>query len=327
MKRREFITLFGGALAAWPLAARAQQPAMPVVGFLGTGTPADWANFVTAFHAGLGEAGYQVGRNVAIEFRWAEGQGSRLPALAAELAGRQVAVIMSSAGIAAARAARTASPSTPIVFVMGGDPVKFGMVASLNRPGGNVTGVSFLLNVLVAKRIELLRAMVPAASKIGLLFNPDNPNGVDDTAAAQAAARALGQETHVVHARTDQDFEAAFASLKEQRVGALFVASDVLFLSRRDRLVALAARHAIPANYDRRELAAAGGLFSYGTSFPDAHRLAGAYVGRILKGEKPADLPVVQATKFELVINLKTAKSLGLDVPANLLAISDEVIE
>jgi putative ABC transport system substrate-binding protein len=300
---------------------------MPVVGFLGNGTPTDWAPFVAAFREGLGETRYQVGRNVDIEFRWAEGQGRRLPALAADLAGRQVSVIMSSAGIATARAARAASPSTPIVFVMGGDPVKFGMVASLNRPGGNVTGVSFLLNVLVAKRIELLRTMVPAASKIGLLFNPDNPNAEGDTAAAHEAARALGQATHVVYARTDQDFEAAFASLKEQQVGALFVSSDVLFLSRRDRLVELAAGHAIPANYDRRELAAAGGLFSYGTSFPDAHRLAGGYVGRILKGEKPADLPVVQATKFELVINLKTAKSLGLDVPPTLLALADEVIE
>ena len=324
MKRREFITLLGGA-AAWPPAARGQ--AMPVVGFLASGSPSAWEHFVASFRQGLSEAGYEVNRNVAIEFRWAEGQGSRLPALAADLARRSVSVIVPSIGIVAARAAMAASPSIPFVFVMGGDPVKLGVVASINRPGGNVTGVSFLLNVLAAKRVELLRAMVPTAARIGLLFNPDNPNAEADTAAAQEAARALGQETHLVHVRAEGELDAAFASLVEQRIAALFVGSDPLFVGRRDRLVALAARHGIPANYDRRELAEAGGLFSYGTNFADAHRLVGVYVGRILKGEKPADLPVLQPTKFELVINVKTAKSLGLDIPSTLLALADEVVE
>jgi putative ABC transport system substrate-binding protein len=298
-----------------------------VIGFLATGSPAAWEHFVAAFRQGLSETGYEDRRNVWIDFRWAEGQGSRLPALAAELAGRSVSVIVPSAGIVATRAAMAASPSIPIVFVMGGDPVKFGIVASINRPGANVTGVSFLLNVLAAKRVELLRAMVPAATKIGLLFNPDNPNAEADSAAAQEAARALGQTTHLVQVRTEGEFDAAFASLVQQRVAALFVASDPLFVSRRGQLVALAARHRIPANYDRRELVEAGGLFSYGTNFADAHRLVGAYVGRILKGEKPADLPVLQPTKFELVINVKTAKALGLEIAPTLLALSDEVIE
>jgi putative tryptophan/tyrosine transport system substrate-binding protein len=247
--------------------------------------------------------------------------------LAAELAGRSVSVIVPSAGIVATRAAMAASPSIPIVFVMGGDPVKFGLIASINRPGANVTGVSFLLNVLAAKRVELLRAMVPAATKIGLLFNPDNPNAEADSAAAQEAARGFGQTTHLVQVRTEGEFDTAFASLVQQRVGALFVASDPLFVNRRGQLVALAAQHRIPANYDRRELVEAGGLFSYGTNFADAHRLVGVYVGRILKGEKPADLPVLQPTKFDLVINLKTAKALGLEIPPTLLALADEVIE
>ena len=300
---------------------------MPVIGFLATGSPSVWEHFVAAFRQGLGEAGYEVNRNVAIEFRWAEGQGSRLPALAAELAGRSVSVIVPSIGIVAIRAAMAASRSIPIVFVMGGDPVKLGAVASINRPGGNATGVSFLLNVLAAKRVELLRAMVPTATRIGLLFNPDNPNAEADTAAAQAAARALGQESHLVHVRTEGEFDAAFASLVQQRVAALFVGSDPLFVNGRGQLVALAARHRIPTNYDRRESAEAGGLFSYGTNYADAHRLVGVYVGRILKGEKPADLPVVQPTRFELVINVKTAKALGLDIPPTLLALADEVIE
>ena len=307
MRRRTFISLLGGA-AAWPLAAGAQ-PATPVIGFLATGSSAGWAHFVAAFRQGLKETGYEEDRNVAIEFRWAEGQGSRLPALAAELAGRSVSAIVPSVGIVAARAAMAASATIPIVFVMGGDPVRLGAVASINRPGGNVTGVSFQLNVLAAKRVELLRAMVPTATKIGLLFNPDNPNAEADTAAAQAAARAFGQETHLVHVRSAGEFDAAFASLVQQGVGALFVASDPLFVGRRDQLVTLATRHKIPANYDRRELAEAGGLFSYGTNFADAHRLVGIYVGRILKGEKPADLPVLQPTKFELVINAKTASA------------------
>ena len=220
-----------------------------------------------------------------------------------------------------------ASATIPIVFVMGGDPVRLGAVASINRPGGNVTGVSFQLNVLAAKRVELLRAMVPTATKIGLLFNPDNSNAEADTAAAQAAARAFGQETHLVHVRSAGEFDAAFASLVQEGVGALFVASDPLFVARRDQLVTLTTRHKIPANYDRRELAEAGGLFSYGTNFADAHRLVGIYVGRILRGEKPADLPVLQPTKFELVINAKTARSQNIEIPDRLLALADEVIE
>jgi ABC-type uncharacterized transport system substrate-binding protein len=327
MKRREFLTLLGGAAASLPLAALAQQPAMPVIGFLATGSPSAWAHFVAAFRQGLSETGYDDGRNVWIEFRWAEGQGNRLPALAAELVGRSVSVIVPSVGTVAARAAKAASSSIPIVFLMGGDPVQLGMVASINRPGANVTGVSLLLNVLAAKRVELLRAMVPAVTKIGLLFNPDNPNGEADAAAAVEAARSLRQETHLVHVRTEGELDAAFTSLVQERVGALFVASDPLFVSRRDQLVALAARHRIPANYDRREFAEAGGLFSYGTNFADGHRLIANYVGRILKGEKPADLPVLQPTKFELVINAKAAKTLGVDVPATLLAVADEVID
>jgi putative tryptophan/tyrosine transport system substrate-binding protein len=325
MRRRDVIKAIAAAAAAWPLVAQAQ-PATPVIGFLGSGSVSGWAHFVAAFRQGLGEAGYHEGRNVALEFRWGEGQGGRLPALAGELVPR-AAVILASVGIVATRAAQAATRTVPVVFVMGGDPVKLGVVASLNRPGANVTGVSFLLNVLAAKRIELLRAMVPTGDGIGLLFNPDNPNAESDAAAAETAARALGQRTHLVHVRTGDEFESAFARLAEQGVGGLFVGSDPLFVSRRDRLVALAARHRIPANYDRREMTDAGGLFSYGTNFADAHRLAGAYVGRILRGEKPADLPILQPTKFELVINLKTAKSLGLNVPPNVLALADEVIE
>jgi putative ABC transport system substrate-binding protein len=325
MNRRSFMVLLGGT--AWPLAARAQQPAGPIVGFLGSGTPADWVHFVTAFRQGLGEAGYQDGRNAGIEFRSAEGQGSRLPALAADLAGRRVSVIVASVGIVAARAALAASADTPVVFVMGGDPVALGVVDSLNRPGGRVTGVSSLLNVLAAKRIGLLRDLVPTATVIGLLVNPDNPNAEADAAAARAAADAFGQETHVAHARSERDLDSAFASLRQQRVGALFVASDPLFLNARSRLTRVAASLGVPAIYDRRELTEAGGLLSYGTNFADAHRLAGVYVGRILRGEKPADLPVLQPTKFELVINVRTAKALGLDIPSTLLALADEVIE
>jgi ABC-type uncharacterized transport system substrate-binding protein len=326
MRRRDFVLALGGATVAWPLAARAQQ-APPVIGFLGTGAASEWSAYVAAVRQGLAEAGYEDGRNLKIEFRWAEGQGSRLPELASALGSRAPAAIVASVGIAAARAVKAASPGIPTVFVMGGDPVGLGMVASLNRPGGNVTGISFQLNVLAAKRVGLLRELLPTAIVLGLLVNPSNPNAESDTREAQAAARSLGQQTHVVHVRSGSDFDAAFASLVERGAAALFVASDPLFLSRRDRLVMLAAAHRLPAIYDRRELAAAGGLISYGSNFADAHRLVGGYVGRILKGEKPGDLPVVQATKFELVLNLKTAKALGLEVPDKLLALADEVIE
>ena len=326
MRRRQFITLVGGVAAAWPLAAGAQQ-AKPVIGFLGTQDSAGWAGFVAAFRQGLADTGFEDGRNVTIEFRWAEGQPSRLPELAAELVRAQAAVIIPSAGSLAIRAARSASERVPVVFVLGGDPVKLGLVSSLNRPDRNMTGVSFLLNILVAKRIALLHELVPNATALGLLFNPDNPNAEADTAEAQAAARGLHLQTHVVHVRTAADFDAAFAGLIERRVTMLFVASDPLFVGRRDRLVTLAATHGLAAIYDRREIAAAGGLISYGTNFADAHRQAGVYAGRILKGAATADLPVLQATKFELVINLKAAKALGIEVPPKLLFTADEVIE
>lgn len=310
-----------------PVAAHAQQPAMPVIGFLGAWTAAAGAGYMAGFRQGLSEAGYVDGRNVTIEFRWAENRPDRLSALAADLVGRQVTVIVTSAGTALALAAKAATPTIPVVFVMGGDPVKFGLVASLNRPGGNLTGVSFLLNVLVAKRLQVLHELVPTARAIGLLVNPNNPNTVSDTKNVEAAARALRLQTHVVTARTERDFDAAFATLVEQRVGALFVAPDPLFLGGRDQLIGLAARHALPAIYDRRELVAAGGLISYGTDMTDAHRQAGIYAGRILKGAKPADLPVIQPTKFELVINMKTATALGVTIPPPLLLQVDQVIE
>jgi putative ABC transport system substrate-binding protein len=325
MKRREFITLVGGAAAAWPLAARAQQQAMSVVGFIGFSSAADWKAFVNAFQHGLAESGYTEGRNVAVQYRWAEYQTDRLPAIVADLIAQRVAVLVPSAGIVSALAAKTATSITPIVFIVGGDPVKLGLVKSLNRPGGNLTGVSFLLNVLVAKRMQVLHDLVPHATVAGLLINPNNPNADSDARDAISAASALGAQIRQVEARSD--FEAAFARLSEQRVAALFVASDSLFLAKREPLVDLAARYAVPAIYDRKELPEAGGLISYGTSFAEAHRQAGVYTGRILAGEKPADLPVMQATKFELVINQRAAKALGLEVPANLLAIADEVIE
>jgi len=325
MERRKFISFLGGA-AAWPLAASAQQT-KPVIGFLGTQDSAGWAGFVAAFRQGLADAGFEDGRNVKIEFRWAEGQAKRLPDLAADLVRAQASVIIPSTGSLAVRAARSASESIPIVFVLGGDPVKLGLVSSLNRPDHNMTGVSFFLNVLTAKRIALLHELVPKASAIGLLFNPDNPNAEADTAEAQAAARGLQLQTHVVHVRTEADFDAAFSTLVERRVTMLFVASDPLFVGRRDRLVKLAATHGLAAIYDRREIAGAGGLVSYGTNFADAHRQAGVYAGRILKGAATADLPVHQATKFELVINLKTAKALGIEVPPKLLFTADDVIE
>jgi putative ABC transport system substrate-binding protein len=282
---------------------------------------------VAGFRQGLSEAGYVDGRNVTIEFRWAEDRSDRFSALAADLVGRQVTVIVTSAGTALALAAKAATPTIPIVFVMGADPVKFGLVASLGRPGGNLTGVSFLFNVLVSKRLQLLHELAPTARVIGVLVNPNNPNAVSDTKDVEAAARALRLQTHVVTARTRRDLDTAFASLVEQRVGALLVAPDLFFVGARDRLTDLAARQALPTIYDRREQVSAGGLISYGTDMTDAHRHAGIYAGRILKGAKPADLPVLQPTKFELIINLKTAKALGLTIPPSLLARADHVLE
>jgi putative ABC transport system substrate-binding protein len=327
MRRREVLTLIGGLAASgmWPLAARAQQPKLPVVGVLG-GTNVDGPQ-VGAIRQGLGQAGYVEGRNVAFEYRWAQGHYDRLPALASDLVQRHVAAIVTIQGMAPVLAAKAATATIPIVFSTGGDAVKFGLVASLNHPGGNVTGVSFLVNTLGTKRLEVLRTLVPAAAAIGFLVNPANPNAEPETKDMQAAARAVELQMHVRKASSEQDIDAAFADFAERRVDALITTADSFFLSRRDQLIALTARNMLPAIYHVREIAAAGGLMSYGTSIVGSGRQAGRYVGRILKGERPADLPIQQSVKFELVINLKTAKALGLAMPDKLLAIADEVIE
>jgi putative ABC transport system substrate-binding protein len=327
MKRREFITLLGGAAAAWPLAARAQQTAMPVIGFLNGTSLQGYGRFLLAFRKGLSETGYTEGRNVRIEYRWAEGNYDLLTALAADLVRRRVDVIAATSTPANV-VAKAATTTIPIVFTTSSDPVKLGLVASLSHPGGNVTG-AVTLNVEAApKRLELLNDMVTTTGILGALINPDRSGAADDQLRAlQEAAHALGQEIRVFRAETESDTDATFAQLAEQRAKALFVTTDAFFFSQRDRLIRLADRHAIPTIFDRREFVEAGGLMSYGGSVTDIYHLAGIYTGRILKGEKPANLPVQQSTKLELMINLKTAKALGITVPPTLLASADEVIE
>ena len=325
MRRRDFITFLGGAAVGWPLAARAQQPAMPVVGFLNGGLAREYAQAAAAFRQGLGETGYVEGRNVLIEYRWAEGHYDRLPELAADLVRQQVRVI--AANTPAAPAAKAATTTIPIVFVTASDPVAAGLVASLNRPGGNLTGAA-LLNVEVGpKRLELLHELVPAATVMALLINAANPNAETQIRDMQAAARTFGLQLHVVHASSEPEFDAAFATFVQQRAGALAIGADAFYVNRSEQLAALTLRHALPTIFTVREFAAAGGLMSYGVSLTDAFRLMGVYTGRILNGEKPADLPVQQSTKVELVINLKTAKALGITFPLPLLGRADEVIE
>ena len=327
MRRREFITLVGGVAAAWPLAARAQQSAMPVIGFFHAGSPGPSAEQSQAFRKGLGESGYTDGQNVLIEYRWAEGQYDRLPAMAADLVKRRVAVLAAGGGPVAAIAAKAATTTIPIVFVGGDDPVKYGLVASLNRPGGNLTGAVFFNVGLVAKRLELLRELLPAVTSITFLSDSNNPEAEPEIRDLRAAARALKQQINFISVGNERDIEAVFTRLDQQRTSAILVASSPFLFGRRNQLVELAAVRAIPMIFPVREFVTAGGLASYGNSIPDSYRQIGAYAGRILKGAKPADLPVVQSTRFELVINLKTAKALGIIVPGTLLARADEVIE
>jgi putative ABC transport system substrate-binding protein len=327
MKRRDFIIVLAGARGGWPSPARAQQKAMPVIGYLAIATPAANALLLPAFLRGLGETGYVEGQNVVIEYRWAEDRYDRLPALAADLVAGKVDVIVSTGGITGALAAKSASATIPIVFITGDDPVKRGLITSLARPGGNLTGVSFLGVGLMPKRLELVSELVPEVKVISLLVNPNNAGAQRVKQDTQEAARVKGLELHMLNAGTEDEIDAGFPTLAQLKAGALIISTDPFFASRREQLLALAARYAVPAVYERREFAAAGGLISYGPSFTDTWRQAGIYAGKILKGAKPADLPVQQPTRFELVVNLNTAKALGLTVPPSILARTDEVIE
>jgi putative ABC transport system substrate-binding protein len=326
MRRREFIMLLGGA-AAWPLAAKAQQPAMPVVGFLNSGKREAFQDRVAGFHRGLQQTGFVERQNVTVEYRWADGQLARLPALAAELVRLQVRVIAATGNLPSALAAKAATSTIPIVFISGPDPVKFGLVASLNKPGGNATGVSTTNNELGAKRLQILRDLVPGTTRVALLVNSTNPAGEDETLELQKIASGAGLEIIVVRASVRSEIEPTFAALIRQRASALIVPADPFLNSERDQIIALAARDHIPTIYNDRVFSTAGGLLTYGPSLPEGYRQVGVYTGLILNGAKPADLPVVQPTKYELVINLKTAKALGLVVPPLLLALADEVIE
>jgi putative ABC transport system substrate-binding protein len=327
VRRREFITLIGGAGAAWPLAARAQEPAMPVVGILHPGSPEASAKYVASLRKGLADAGSVEGRNVAIEYRWGHGHSGLLPELASDLISRRVAVIVTPGGVAAALAAKAATTTIPIVFVIGADPVQAGLVASLNRPGGNVTGISSMNTGLAAKQLGLLHQLLGRDARFAVLVNPSNPQTRSTLSEVQAAASAMAQPLETVTATTYRDISAAFGDAVRKRTDALLIIADPLFASRPVQLATLAARHALPTIYALREFAEAGGLMSYGSNFTELFRQAGTYAGRILKGEKPADLPILQATKFELVVNLQTADALGLEVRATLLALADEVIE
>jgi putative tryptophan/tyrosine transport system substrate-binding protein len=327
MRRREFIRLVSSTVVVWPLIARAQQGAIPVIGFLNSASPQPFENYVAGFRAGLKETGYVDGQNVAIEFRWAEGHYDRLPGMAADLVRRKVAVLVATGGSPAVLAAKAATTTIPIAFTIGGDPVRLGIVTSLSRPGGNITGVDLFVNQMETKRLGLLRALVPKADLIAILLNPNNPIATDQMKEVQEVARATGQQIEILSASSESEINAAFATVVQLHAAAMLVCGDPFFNSQRDKIIALAARHAIPAIYEQREHALAGGLMSYGTSLSDGYRQVGIYTGRILKGEKPADLPVLQATKFEFVINLKTAKALGIEVPPNLSAAADEIIE
>jgi putative tryptophan/tyrosine transport system substrate-binding protein len=327
MKRRNFIGLAGG-VAAWPLVAHAQRPSVPVVGFLGATSPEGYASFVGGFRRGLRETGFVDGDNVTTIYRWAEGRYDRLPELAADLVSRRVSVIVATGGLPSSLAAKQATETIPIVFTLGSDPVKFGLVSSLNRPNGNITGVTLLAYLLDAKRVELLHELVPSASVVALLANPNSPAQAEaQYADVEAAVRKFGQQLVILKAGTDSEIESAIAGLSERKASVLLVSADPLFLSRRDQLVALVTRHAIPSIYEFRQFAEAGGLMSYGIDLVDAFRQAGVYAGKILAGTKPGDLPVLQPAKFEFVINLKTAKTLDLTVPNTMLVAADQVIE